>query len=378
MRLGLRCEPRRAQGDHDLRSVRALEYGGLVPQSREYLEHVLSAVRQHGSINQAAAALGMPRSTLQEHVKAARFEIGESQQGRRELVVSAVKAEIAALKADALSCALPPAATVQRAESGYMLEINIPDLHVGKLAWSKETGHEDYDSQLAVQVFDQALATLLARTSSYTFDEIVFVLGNDLLHADTKTGTTTKGTPLDTDSRYHRSFLHVRRMATRAIQSALQHAPLVRVVMVPGNHDTLSVWHLGDSLECLFSAEPRVVVDNAPTMRKYLRFGSTMLLLTHGNTGKIADYPLLMATEQPAMWASCAHREAHTGDKHQTKTQEFHGVRVRILPALCPPDAWHADNHFVGNQRSAEAFVWHKDQGLVGTAIYTVERGAAA
>lgn len=358
-----------------------LEHGGLVPQSREYSEHVLSAVRQHGSINQAAAALGMPRVTLQRHVKRATFELRDRAPvvERREWALSAVKAEIASLKDDALASApFSPSAAVKRAGSGYMLEINIPDLHVGKLAWSKETGHEAYDGALAVQVFEQAFETLLARTSGYAFDEIVLVLGNDLLHADTKTGTTTAGTPMDLDSRYHRTFVAVRRMVTRAIQRSLAVAPLVRAVMVPGNHDTLSVWQLGDSLECLFANEPRVVVHNEPTMRKYLRFGRVMLLFTHGNTGKLRDYPLLMATEQPEMFGATQHREAHTGDKHQLQVQEQHGIRVRILSALCPPDAWHSDNHYVGNQRSAEAFIWHRDEGLIGTAIYTVPRGAAA
>jgi hypothetical protein len=290
---------------------------------------------------------------------------------RKAAVVDA-RAEIAALLDDAKKQA-PKRPAVKRSGKahGVMLEVSIPDLHVGKLAWAKETGAENYDSKIAEAIFDDALTALIERTASYTFDRVLFVVGNDLLHSDNKAGTTTAGTPLDTDSRYHKSFGLVRRMITRAIERLRRLAP-VQVLMVPGNHDTLAVWHLGDSLECLFHGDPDVMVDNAPTMRKYHQFGKVMLLFTHGNRGKLADYPLLMATEQPKMFGETIHREAHTGDKHQLKVQEHHGVRVRISPALCAADAWHAEHHFVGNARAAEAFIWHAEEGLIGTAVYTV------
>src|SRR5678815_4639289 len=97
-----------------------------------------------------------------------------------------------------------------------------------------------------------------------------------------------------------------------------------------------------------------------------------MLMFTHGDKGKRPNYPLVMAQEQREMWGNTIHREAHTGHLHQMRVEELHGVKVRISPALCPADAWHAENMFTGNARAAEAFVWHKDEGLVGTAIYTV------
>ena len=251
------------------------------------------------------------------------------------------------------------------------MELAIPDLHIGKLAWAPETGYGSYDNKIAERLFKDALEGLIARTASFAFERVLFVVGNDLLHADTKAGTTTGGTQLDTDTRYHKTFDIARRMITRAIDRLREIAP-VKVVVVPGNHDTLSSWHLGDSLECYYHDRPDVIIDNGPNLRKYVHFGKCMLLLTHGDKGKRADYPLVMATEQPKMFGATVHREAHTGHLHQMRVQEHHGVKVRISPALCPPDAWHAENHFVGNQRAAEAFVWHPEDGLVAMAMYTV------
>jgi hypothetical protein len=98
-----------------------------------------------------------------------------------------------------------------------------------------------------------------------------------------------------------------------------------------------------------------------------------MLMWTHGDEGRRLDYPLLMATEQPEMFGETKYREAHTGDKHQTRVEEVHGVRVRILPSLAEVDEWHHRKTFTGSLLSAEAFVWNRDDGLIGTAIYTVQ-----
>jgi hypothetical protein len=95
-----------------------------------------------------------------------------------------------------------------------------------------------------------------------------------------------------------------------------------------------------------------------------------MLMFCHGDGGKRDDYALLMATEKPEMFGRTKFREAHIGHTHQTRLEEKHGVRVRVIPSLSPADDWHSENGFVGNLRSAEAYFWNKKEGLVGTAIY--------
>jgi hypothetical protein len=182
---------------------------------------------------------------------------------------------------------------------------------------------------------------------------------------------TTRGTPQDVDSRFQKSFVEGRRMLCRLIDRLLEVAP-VHVPVVPGNHDELSAWHLGHALECYYHKTKYVTVDNAPTLRKYFEYGATMLMLTHGDKGKAANYPLLMATERPEMFGRTKFREAHIGHWHGTKLQEWNGVRCRTLSSLSGVDAWHAGQGFIGNLRSAEAFVWEKREGLVTTATFTL------
>jgi hypothetical protein len=253
-----------------------------------------------------------------------------------------------------------------------MLELAIPDLHLGKLAWAPETGYADYDLKIAENLFRQAVGTLMARAASFKLGRILLPVGNDFFHSDSKFGATTKGTPLDTDSRYHKAFLTGRRLLVDVVENLSEIAP-VTVVIVPGNHDTLSSFHLGDALDCWFHGDENVTVMNAPIPRKYVGFGKTALMFTHGDKGKAADYPLLFATEQPKMFSDATFREIHTGHLHTTRLTEKMGVRVRISPALCSPDEWHAANHYVGNLRGAEGLVYHPVEGLVSVAHFTVK-----
>lgn len=303
---------------------------------------------------------------------------------RKKVSVVDARAELAALKSDMLADArrakiVTMPLVVQRAPkvasskpSGIMTEFSLPDPHFGKLCWSHETGYRDYDMKLALRDWDCAMETLKDRVRPYRPDEITFVLGNDLLHYDNREQQTTHGTRQDSDTRYQQVFRAVRQRVMGDIRRFRSFTRHVKVVLVPGNHDTLSVWHLGDSLEIAYAGEGDVTVDNKPRLRKYVQWGAAMLMFTHGDKGKRADYPLLMATERPTLWGQSKFREAHLGHIHQVRLEEKHGVRVRVLPSLCPPDAWHSENMYVGNLQSAEAYSWDKEMGLVDLATYCV------
>jgi hypothetical protein len=291
----------------------------------------------------------------------------------RQVEIADAKAELDSLKTAAKQIAKFPKAIIRsKVDSGLMLEVNLPDLHLGKLSWSKETGFGNYDVKIAVQVFRDALEVLIRRVSHFKFEKIVFITGNDLLHSDNMQGTTTSGTPLDNDCRYHKTFVTARNMMIDAVDRLRLIAP-VKVISCPGNHDKLSAWHIADSLECYFHNYDDVEIDNSPRERKYHQFGEVMLMFAHGNTGKKSNYPQIMAAEEKEMWGNTTYREAHTGHIHQVRTEEQYGVRVRTLPALCEPDAWHSANGYVANLRSAEAYVWSKTEGLVTQAFYNAD-----
>ncbi len=293
---------------------------------------------------------------------------------RKRTNIEDASKELESLKSAAKDLALIPDPIIHSpVKTGNLLEISLNDAHFGKLAWSKETLGPDYDTKIAQKLFLESVESLLDRASGYKFDAILFVVGNDLIHSDDTEGRTTKGTYVDCDTRYYKTFEIVRQTITKCIERFRKVAPRVIVKMVQGNHDELSVWHLGDSLTALFGNYPDVEIDNAPTYRKYFQWGKCGLLLTHGDKGKRADFPLLFATERPDIFGGTTFREVHTGHYHQTKTEEFHGVRVRIIPSLSAADQWHSENGFTGQQRVAESYVFNTEQGLIAQFYHNAD-----
>lgn len=257
-------------------------------------------------------------------------------------------------------------------KSGTMVEFAIYDHHFGALIWGKETGGADWDSKIALAAWKAALTSLVEKVRGYKPEKALLVLGNDQQNADNRDGSTTKLTPQAMDSRYQKVYGVSKEASRWAIDKLLAEYGSVHVVMVSGNHDSLATWHLGDHLQTWYHNCKGVTIDNSIPFRKWFEYGTVMIMFTHGNAGKLLDYDRIMASERPEMWGRCRWREAHTGDKHQRRVIETKGATIRILPSLRPPCAWSAENHHIGSMRAAEALVWSKTEGLIGTASYSI------
>jgi len=256
----------------------------------------------------------------------------------------------------------------------HMLELFVADHHIGLLAWNEETG-EDYDSDLAENILRYALGRMMERASGFPVDKVLLPLGNDWMHTDAtdngKGGQTTAGTPQDVDTRYQKMFRRARRMAVMLIDEVRQLAP-VEVVVVPGNHDTERMFFLGDALHGWYRLDESVTIRNSAAKNQYVRYGNTLIGLTHGHEQKDKDLPLTMATEAAEDWAATEWREWHTGHLHKKRETQYvpvvedQGVRVRVMPSLVARDAWHASKGY-RHKRACEAYLWHHSEGYAGT-----------
>ena len=283
-----------------------------------------------------------------------------------------IRVEIEELKAIAKQELKRPVEVKQRKDTGLMLEIATPDLHAGKLCWPVETGGAPYDVKISIATFERAIEVLLERTKNFDISEVLLCIGNDLFNSDNAEGTTTGGTAVSNDGRFHRTFRQVRTMMVRTIER-LRTIANVRVVCVPGNHDMQTAYHLADSLECYFHSDKDVTIENAPLSRKYVLWGKCLIGFCHGHEDKRGDLALLMASERPKEWAETLFREWHTGHFHKVQNEEYHGVRVRVLSALCSQDDWHSIKGYVNNLRTAQAFVWSKTEGLISEVFYNAD-----
>lgn len=255
----------------------------------------------------------------------------------------------------------------------YMQEFALFDIHLGKRAWEKET-NENYDTEIAEKRFLDAISDLVSKSQGYTPEKILFPIGNDFLHVDSLEGTTTKGIRQDTDDRSTLIFKKGLLLLVKGIDALSDIAP-VHVILVPGNHDQMSSFHLGTALYAWYRDVQWITVDDSPTTRKYIEYGKNLIGFVHGSRDDppLHRLPLIMAQEQAESWARTNFREWHVGHYHRRKEtsynagESFGGVCVRVIPSLTGTDAWHYQKGFVKEGKCAESFLWDYENGCIGT-----------
>ena len=320
-------------------------------------------------------ALGDTGGTLVSHVLRTNIRLqrnlGKKKHEATAFLESAkveAREAIEELKAEANLKVKHEKVSTPKVDTGLLLGVGLFDAHFGKLCYSGETNDSPYDLQIAQQMFLRALDILIERAKGFRYERVLFPVGQDFLHANGMDNKTANGTLLDCDSRYQKVYTAARRTLTEAVERLRRVAPTT-LLTIPGNHDR-SVWSLIDSLECWFKDCPDVTIDNTPPLRKAFAWGKCGFLITHGDLGKKKDYPLVFATEFPEIFAKSKWREIWCGHVHHSMLEEVHGVHIRTLSSLTPPDLYHFENMFTGNLRKAEAFVFSKTEGLIATYTY--------
>lgn len=288
--------------------------------------------------------------------------------GRKEQPLDTAKL-VEALAKEAAKHAPRKWAVEKRAskEADCLYVLNIQDLHLSKLAWSRETGSADWDIRIAEETYREAVTDLMFKVPLNRVEEVLVIIGSDMLQVDNDQSTTTAGTYVDSDSRLAKTFEVAAKMLTDTIEQLAQHAR-VRAVVVQGNHDHTVSLLLGHYVAAWFRSHPRVTVDHSPTSRKYVGYGKTLIGFDHGSDTKLDQLPLLMMRENQETISQYLYMEMLTGDKHHESVKEFKGVKVRIAPALCPPDKWHASHGFSSSMRQSQGLLYQCDNGL--EAIY--------
>jgi hypothetical protein len=253
------------------------------------------------------------------------------------------------------------------------LEINVPDLHIGKLAWGEETG-DDYDIKIAVKRFKDAIAQLIGRTNVTQIEKFILVVGHDFLNVDGKNNLTTAGTPQSSDSRFYKMVKIGKQLLIETIDELSLIAD-VDVMVVPGNHDTNSMLMMGDILDAWYHTSDHVKVFNDAAPRKYYQFGRTGIMYAHGHNEKLDALGIIFATENKKLWADTDFHRVHVGHFHHQKQIKYKdideqvGCTIKIISSLSSNDAWHAEKGYL-SLKGAEAFLYHRDQGLLANYYY--------
>ena len=235
-------------------------------------------------------------------------------------------------------------------------EISLPDIHYGK--YTGQTLDE------AEEEYMNTVKDLLGKADGLNIEKILLPIGNDGMNSEGYSRATTKGTPQQDSAEWQETFVGYCNLMVRAIHYLAKTAP-VDVVVVQGNHDYERMFYAGEYLRAFFKNDERVDVDNNFDSRKYYKYGVNLIMFTHGDKEKPAEMPLIMATEQPMLFAETKFREVHCGHKHKEQVDEYRGIKVRFIPSICANDAWHKMMGYEA-KRTGQAHIWSKARGYEG------------
>lgn len=238
----------------------------------------------------------------------------------------------------------------------------IGDPHFGMYSWAEETG-DNFDLATAERLTKGAIDRLVS-VAPAAHTGLLLQIG-DMFHADDSSNQTpASGHALDVDTRYQKVMLAGVRSMVYTIRRMLEKHAQVVAQMLPGNHDPHSSYALSMCLAAYFENEPRVTIDLAPGLFKYIRHGDVLIGAHHGHKVKPADLPLLMAVDKPVDWGQTKHRYVYIGHIHHDTVKEVGGVRVESLRTLAGKDAWHAGMGYRAG-RDMRLIVHHKLHGEI-------------
>ena len=246
---------------------------------------------------------------------------------------------------------------------GHLLVIDPADIHIGKLATAFETG-EDYNSNIAVQRVHEGVNGILNKVKGFNIDQIVLVIGNDILHIDTPKRTTTSGTPQDTDGMWYQNFLMAKKLYVEVIE-ILRTISKVHITYNPSNHDYTNGFFLADAIQSWFRLDESITFDCSINHRKYYRYYNNLIGTTHGDGARINDLGLLMAEEAKQHWGDTKHRYVYTHHVHHKTSKDFIGVTVESLRSPSGADSWHHRNGYAHAPKAIEGFLHSKDHGQI-------------
>lgn len=369
-----------------------LEFARSEAQTR-----VLNAVIEHGSNTKAADALGMNRRGLDKTVKrvegyaaekgvaphrdlvhqtaegfdakrvstaykedgsvALQWVIQEPQKKslkeRLDLMIDGVKEDLEGFK--------DPVPEPVQVQDDYLAMYMIGDHHFGMLADSEsKVDDDDWDIKIATEVLIDATDRLANRVGNAKTGVLLNV--GDFFHADSSFNTTTKGTPVDVDTRIGKTFKLAGRLFNILIDKMLQTHEKVVVVNVRGNHDYDMACHLSSCLELLYSKEPRVeIVQNYSKFISY-QWHNNLFVFHHGDRIKHEQILQTVIKNLDDEWAESKNRYCHLGHIHHHTAREVGSMHFEHWGSLTATDQWHSDSGY-GAERSMTAVVYHKDSG---------------
>jgi hypothetical protein len=358
---------------------------------------VIEAVINHGSNNKAAKALGCGRRTVDtmlnrlearaaskavaphksvnretmEGFEAKRVSTAYKEDGTVALQWVIQEPEKRSMKQkldamlegmkDDLSDFKKPTKAPKKNNADYLAMYMIGDHHYGMLADSEtKVDDDDWDVKIATKILVESTDRLANRVGNAEVGVLLNV--GDFFHADSSANTTTKGTPVDVDTRIGKTFKLAGRLFQVLIDKMLETHKEVVVINVRGNHDSDMACHLSSCLELLYSKEKRVNVLQNYSKFIHYQWHNNLFVFHHGDRMKHEQILQVVIKNLDDQWSQSKNRYCHLGHIHHHTAREVGSMHFEHWGSLTATDQWHSDSGY-GAERSMTAVVYHKDHG---------------
>ena len=252
-------------------------------------------------------------------------------------------------------------------DSELMVGIFIGDAHIGMYAYSPETRHSDFDTDIAITGLREAIDNLVARAPLAETGLLVDV--GDFMHADTSHNKTFAGTDVDVDTRYERILSAAADLMDYAVKKMLAKFQRVVVVIAKGNHNPNAAVAVQKIVEGFYRNEVRVDVLRTASFFHYIEWGKWLIGINHGDKIKPQKLVNVMARDQAEAWGRTNSRMWALGHFHHQNVLELDGCTVQKFAALPPPDGWHSSMGYSSGQ-AMQMIVFKKEGGKESTLIF--------
>jgi UDP-2,3-diacylglucosamine pyrophosphatase LpxH len=230
--------------------------------------------------------------------------------------------------------------------------ITINPKYVGK--FSKLLEIPLYDMHFGIsslEYYEKHLKEIVHKIQSRSWEKILFVIGQDLLHNDNFKGQTANGTLIEKVDMVN-AFNEALHFYKTLISEALENSQSVECVYVKGNHDESLSYGFFRTLQATF---PQVKFEGSLKQRLAFTWEKVFIGLSHGDKGVnrilenfISEYGKLIANADV--------KEVHLGHLHTEKSKDQFGITQRTLSTANKTDDWHDDNGFIGANKRFQLF----------------------
>ena len=252
-----------------------------------------------------------------------------------------------------------------------LCQYTITDMHLGALAWGEETGSGDYDISIGEKLLLDWFSAAIDGTPNAK--RAMFAQLGDFLHYDSfKSITPEHGHVLDADTRYTKMVRVAIRVMRTIINMLLEKHEQVNLLISDANHDPAGGAWMREMFAAFMSENDRLTVDTSPGAYSFLEHGNVSLFFHHGHRRKIANVDTVFVGKFRELYGRTKFSYGHMGHLHNDELLTTNLMKIERHETLAAPDAYAANGGWLSG-RSAKVIYYNADFGEVGRSTLTPE-----